>query len=301
MKLHFVYSKRQFSFFLFSLSCMFVSLSVQAGEEFVYSEYFTVSEDRPRDPQSVVSPSLSPQSHFQAMGSDLEDGFFIKAAKKALFLLKFDHHNGTFGQTREPYDRQYHYGGWSRDRRTPDCFNTRAKVLMRDSIEQVEINESTCSVTKGRWADPYSGREFYDAKDIQSDHFVPLKNSYVSGAWKWDYQKRCLYANYLGNKYHLIAASGRENMIKGDKSPDRYMPPNRNYNCQYVQQWLKLKMIWDLGLTPPEVSKIRELVQEYRCANTDLVISAEELSRQRAIINQNMDLCRPRRQQEVAH
>ncbi|HPI41593.1 MAG TPA: HNH endonuclease family protein, partial [Pseudobdellovibrionaceae bacterium] len=150
------------------------------------------------------------------------------------------------------------------------------------------------SVARGRWLDPYTGREFYESRDIQIDHFVPLKNSYISGAWKWDYQKRCLYANFLGNPYHLVAVSGRENMVKSDKAPDRYMPPNSRYNCRYLQQWLKLKMIWDLGLTPPEVSKIRQLVEENNCSSEDLVISSEELLKQRNVIEQNLDLCRPK-------
>lgn len=285
--------------FVFFLILGAAALIQAATDEPVYTEYFTISQSDDPFLQDFRTPEMNPVTYFkEGLGSDLENEFsasVLAIPDKELFLLKFDHHNGSFGQTQEPYNRQAQYGGWSRDRRTPDCFNTRAKVLMRDSSVPVEFRDSSCSVASGRWQDPYTGQEFFDTKDIQIDHFVPLKNSYISGGWKWDFQKRCLYANFLGNPYHLLAVSGRENMRKSDKGPDGYMPPDSNYSCNYLKQWLKLKMIWALGLTPPEVSKIRQLVQQNHCSSADLEISSEELATQRAFIQENMNLCRQRK------
>lgn len=203
-------------------------------------------------------------------------------------LLVFENHQGMYGNVVEPYNRLKHFGTW---RRGEDCLNTRADVLIRDSTEPVTFNASGCTVLQGRWPDPYTGQDFLQASQIQIDHFVPLKNAYISGADTWSSQKRCLYANYTGNDFHLLAVSGQENSRKSDSSPVKYVPPHRPYTCQYLSQWLKVKLIWSLALTPPEKEIVSKLVAEHQCDVSHLIYGQDELEEQRRRIDENVELC----------
>lgn len=206
-------------------------------------------------------------------------------------LLSFLYHQEKFGDVTEPYSRQKHFGSWVNDRRDNECYNTRAKVLIRDSEVPVQFRETGCTVAAGQWQDPYGGRVYTQAADMQIDHFVPLKNAYISGAYKWNRPKRCLYANFLGNEYHLLAVFGRENNSKGDKTPEGYLPSDESYQCQYLNQWLKVKLVWALALTPSEKEKVMELIQNNHCDLREMVMTDRDLKAQRQFISDNMDLC----------
>jgi len=269
---------------------LFVSAGRAQAQDFAagnphFDEFYTVKE---QSTKSFDNDLMNPLQAAQNMWDDAEGVMEIQV--RALSLLSFDHHNEQYGNVGEAYNRNKHFGGWIHDRRDSDCFNTRGKVLVRDSSVPVSVS-SSCTVKSGRWEDPYSGREYTQANDLQIDHFVPLKNAYVSGAHKWNRLRRCLYANYLGNDFHLLAVYGRENTSKSDKTPEGYMPPNSAYQCQYLAQWLKVKLIWGLGLTPPEKDTVVELVQDNHCDLNQFNYSAQDLSAQRRFIADNMDLC----------
>ncbi|XGC79775.1 HNH endonuclease family protein [Bdellovibrio bacteriovorus] len=250
-----------------------------------FDNYFTVKEQPTLQQEDL---SLDP---LEVIQSALESTSVEELKVQIYSLLNFEFHNERYGYTNEPYNRKKHFGGWVNDPRDHDCFNTRAKVLIRDSLKPVDFASNGCTVIRGQWADPYAGRDHTQASDIQIDHFVPLKNAYISGAYKWNPTKRCLYGNFLGNNYHLLAVLGDENQTKSDKTPEDYMPPNRSYACQYLAQWLKVKLIWTLGLTPPEKDKVLELARQNNCKSTDFEFSAQELSQQRRFMADNMDLC----------
>jgi hypothetical protein len=190
------------------------------------------------------------------------------------------------------YDRKFHFGRWVNDPNDETCYNTRARVLIRDSETQVSFKDTNhCVVEKGRWEDPYAGGTLRESKEIQIDHMVPLKNAYISGAWEWNYQTRCTYANYMGNKFHLITASGHENMSKGDDTPEKYMPPNENYRCEYLANWLKIKLIWKLKMARGEVEAIRQAIRDSGCDGRKFKMSSLELKRQRQLIYENRYNC----------
>ncbi|MNT90768.1 hypothetical protein D3C72_2317530 [compost metagenome] len=69
------------------------------------------------------------------------------------------------------------------------------------------------------------------------------------------------------------------------------MPPNRAYRCQYLVQWLKVKLVWDLELTPPEKESVQSLVKSENCSLQDFVFAKSDLEQQRTFITDNMDLC----------
>lgn len=249
--------------------------------------FYTVKEQAVKS--SEPRAALNPIEMASFMWSDVEN--FRELAAKIYSLIDFDYHKEKYGDAKEPYNRQKHFGAWIKDRRDDTCYNTRAKVLIRDSSIPVEFRGSGCTVSDGKWTDPYGGRDYTDAADIQIDHFVPLKNAYISGAHKWNRRKRCLYANFLGNEFHLLAVSGRENMSKSDSTPEGYMPPNQAYQCQYLAQWLKVKFIWSLELSPSEKDAVVELIHDHHCDLKEMTYSAQDLSQQRRFMADNMDLC----------
>lgn len=263
-------------------------LSDVSGNNPRFSEYYTVSTlpsfDAAPSTHSV-DPFQTAQEIFDAAASKVE----IKAA--VISLLRFDHHDDDYGNVGQPYNRKEHFGGWIRPSNDNSCLNTRGLVLVRDSKVPVQMNSAGCTVRSGEWDEPYTGATVTEAAEIQIDHFVPLKNAYVSGAHKWNFQKRCLYANFLGNNFHLVSTDGHENMSKSDNTPEGYMPPNAAYRCQYLQQWLKVKLIWDLGLTPPEKLAVANLIRQNNCDVSQFQYSVGELQAQRQFMADNANLC----------
>ena len=80
------------------------------------------------------------------------------------------------------------------------------------------------------------------------DHLVPLKNAHISGASNWSKRKKNRYYNYLKYDNHLIAVSKNANRNKSDKSPVEWLPPNKEYQCEYVREWYKIKKDWGLTI-----------------------------------------------------
>ena len=143
----------------------------------------------------------------------------------------------------------------------------------------------------GTWKDDYTGQTFTKREDIQIDHVVPLKNAYISGAYKWNFKSRCLYANYLGYDFHLKSVNGIENMKKGDKSPERYMPPNPEYACKYIRYWLTIKFLWNLKMTTAEADGINKLLKDNKCNLAGFRVSDHEILNQTKFANDNLELC----------
>ncbi len=159
----------------------------------------------------------------------------------------------------EPYKRSL-YRHWVDE--DGDCQDTRAEVLIRDDDDgDVEFKtENECLVTEGTWADPYTGKTFQKARQVDVDHVVPLKNGHESGAWAWSKERRKEYANYLKYNKHLLAVSASENRRKGAKGPDQYLPPLESFHCEYVRIWRRIKQDWELEMTEAEGQKIEEVL-----------------------------------------
>lgn len=251
-----------------------------------FDEYFTVREDATEQNPDFLDPTETVQELLQRLES-----YAAELHSQIYSLIEFTHHRDSYGHVAEPYNRSRHFGSWIDDHRDDNCYNTRAKVLIRDSSVPVTFRSNGCSVHTGQWADPYAGGLFQRASDIQVDHFVPLKNAYLSGAHKWSGAKRCLYANFLGNNFHLLPVYGPENSAKSDMTPEGYMPPQKSYRCQYLVQWLKVKMIWALGITPPEKDAILQIAEREQCDPQDFIYKSDELLQQRQYMANNQNLC----------
>lgn len=262
--------------------CIFTAkyAAAQQANEHSYNDFYTVSE---QDQSKAFD--MSPA---RALQDVLGEETLSELKAKVYDLLKLDHHQENFGQPSEPYKRLQHFGTWKHN---GDCLNTRAEVLVRDSRVKPEFSSGGCTVVRGEWLDPYTNGIYHNASDIQIDHLVPLKNAYINGAWKWNFKKRCLYGNFVANEFHLVSVQGHENMKKGDKGPEGYLPPNARYRCEYLQNWLKIKLIWQLHLTDDEEKAVNNVVEENNCDVRTFKFSSRDLTAQRNAMAKNADLC----------
>lgn len=249
-----------------------------SGTDQAWQNYFTVDDTN---------------IHFQnfSFQSPLELVWQGKGKAAATFdLTKWVQHQARLPVPANKYDRKKHFGTWARTE--TDCQNTRAKILIQTSRKQVTFtNEQNCTVLEGEWQDPYSGNVYTKASDLQIDHLVPLKHAYDVGAWNWSNQKRCLYANFIENQFHLLTVNGTENAKKGARAPNEYLPSNESYVCSYLQEWLMVKTIWSLAITPPEAAGIERLVHEHNCPVAQLQVSIDFVKKQRIEAAGQLDLC----------
>jgi hypothetical protein len=110
-----------------------------------------------------------------------------------------------------------------------------------------------CSVTAGKLLDPYTGETLTVVSKIQIDHVVPLGEMWRSGAAAWPLERRVQAANDLGN---LLAVQGKANEQKGDKTPDKWLPPLSH--CLYSRIYVTTKSHDQLTVTAPEVAALKK-------------------------------------------
>lgn len=150
----------------------------------------------------------------------------------------------------EKYNRVEQFGPAWKDVDHNGC-DTRNDILARDLTVQEMRN--ACVITAGQLADPYSGKwiDFRkkDASKVQIDHVVALENAWQSGAYKLTQEDREALANDPDN---LLAVNGHDNMAKGSKSADQWMPPNTAYACTYASKQVQIKNRYALTVTTSE-------------------------------------------------
>ena len=137
-----------------------------------------------------------------------------------------------------------------------DCQNTRQEVLIEESVESVlsplVLDKKGCIVLKGAWMDYYTKEIIYNPSKLDIDHLVPLAEVDRSGGDKWNKKKKMEYANDLTNPQTLIAVGKSANRSKGDKDPSDWMPPNKDYWCEYIRDWQIVKKKWGLKMDEKE-------------------------------------------------
>ena len=128
-----------------------------------------------------------------------------------------------------------------------DCQDARQEVLIEESSTAVVFeDEKRCRVESGTWVDPYTGDTFTDPGLLDVDHVVALKDAYLSGSYLWGAFRRELFANDLTNSQSLRAVYLGANRSKGSRGPDEWLPPNPNFRCQYIEEYLGIKQVWEL-------------------------------------------------------
>jgi len=160
-----------------------------------------------------------------------------------IFALYYYYENIYKKDSGGEYNRD-DWGGWIDE--DGDGLNTRHEVLAEESLIKPIVSNN--KVVSGKWFDKYTGKYFTNPSDLDIDHLVPLKNAYISGASNWSKKKKNRYYNYLKYDNHLIAVSKSANRNKSDKSPVEWLPPNKDYQCEYVREWFKIKTAWGLAI-----------------------------------------------------
>ncbi len=266
----------------------FYEESSRSSEDFVgYSFYFTVGERlrsfiEGEEEVNFTSESFLPGQVFRQA---------LRQTIRAISLLQWNKVNKSLSLPKEKYNRSYHFGTWIQDPREKSCLNTRQRILYSASTVEPQFKEDRCVVDRGEWYDQYTGTTFRRAMDIQVDHVVPLKNAFISGAWRWSKRQRCVYTNFLGNDFHLLPVSGLENMRKSDRTPANYLPPREGYRCEYLKNWLMIKLVWKLAINPTEAEAIESEIHRLGCSFDDFNIHMKVLQEQRRRAQADLAMC----------
>lgn len=143
-----------------------------------------------------------------------------------------------------------------------DGQDTRQEVLIEENLASYEDTEfdSTGRIIRGLWVCAYTGDTITNPRQLDVDHFIPLKEAHISGAITWYESQREIYANFLSYPDHLIAVSASANRSKGARDPSDWMPEiNR---CWYLRNWLMIKEQWDLSMDYEEQAFIEVFLEE---------------------------------------
>ncbi len=138
-----------------------------------------------------------------------------------------------------------------------DCQNTRNEILIRDSQKRVSYKTTrNCKVATGEWIGPYTGKTFHDPRKMDIDHIVPLGHAYQVGGATWTKAQKKAFANDPDN---LLATDAGANRSKGLKAPHQWMPPRKEYYCDYISRWTTIKAKYGLTYLPQETVYIEQV------------------------------------------
>jgi hypothetical protein len=143
--------------------------------------------------------------------------------------------------------------------------NTRAEVLIAESLISVQFTSTGKTVSTGKWLSLYDGESWTLASDVDVDHVVALAEAWRSGAWKWSASRRQSYANDIGVAWTLRAVTDNVNQSKSDDDPTSWLPPLESATCIYLTEWVAVKIRWKLTVDAEERQSIRDGWLDARC------------------------------------
>lgn len=150
----------------------------------------------------------------------------------------------------------YSRKGWLPRWQGSPC-DAREEILKRDG-KGVE-SDSSCRPTSGTWVSPYDNVTVTDSSKVDIDHIIPLSAASQRGAESWDQAKKSQFANDPEN---LVAVSQSSNRQKGDKGPSEWMPSNKDYQCTYAENWVKVAQKYQLGLTAEDKASLEQTLSQ---------------------------------------
>jgi hypothetical protein len=149
------------------------------------------------------------------------------------------------------YDRAA-WGDWIGQGKSCD---TRAIVLQHQGTD-VQSGAS-CKIGTGKWTSAYDGLVVTNARELDIDHIVPVKEANRSGARGWSAEQRSKFYNDSAN---LVAVSATSNRSKGDSDPGHWRPPLRTYWCDYAKGYAAIKVRYQLTVDQDEKSAISQML-----------------------------------------
>ena len=139
-----------------------------------------------------------------------------------------------------------------------DGCDARREVLILEAVVAPTVGEG-CSLSGGSWYSAFDGVTTNDPSLFDIDHMVPLKEAWDSGAHAWDSDRRRAFANDLDLPQALLAVSRSSNRSKGADDPAEWLPPLVSYHCQYIEDWMVVKIKWELSVDAREFSALRSI------------------------------------------
>jgi hypothetical protein len=146
-----------------------------------------------------------------------------------------------------------------------DGCDTRHEVLIAEAIVKPTVGAS-CALTGGKWFSLYDGLTVTDPAKLQIDHVVALAEAWDSGASAWTPARRKAYANDLDVPFALLAVSSATNQSKSDKDPADWLPPALAAECQFIGDWIAVKVRWDLAVDVRERDALAGDIADCRTA-----------------------------------
>ena len=134
--------------------------------------------------------------------------------------------------------------------------DTREDVLI---VERLEGTVRGCMVINGVWLSVFDGVRTTDPRTFDIDHFVPLKEAWDSGAWRWDSDTRERFANDLRYSPSLVAVTAASNRSKSDRDPSDWLPQKNR--CQYARNWVGVKFRWRLSVDSSEKRVLNQILR----------------------------------------
>ncbi|WP_320414914.1 GmrSD restriction endonuclease domain-containing protein [Kocuria sp. cx-116] len=170
------------------------------------------------------------------------------------------------------YSREQFGARWS-DTDRNGC-DTRNDILRRD-LTDVAVAPGTqgCKVLSGDLTSPFTG-EFIDfvagvqtSSDVQIDHVVALSDAWQKGAQNVDADRRTQFAN---DPLNLLAVDGPSNSAKGDGDAATWLPPAKEFRCEYVARQITVKQRYELWVTDAEKRAMDAVLSQ--CPGQQLII-----------------------------
>lgn len=160
------------------------------------------------------------------------------------------------------YSREQFSNGW-KDTDNNGC-DARNDILARD-LDNVEYKPARvdCVVLSGTFHDPYTGKTINfergqtTSSAVQIDHVVALSDAWQKGAQKWSKDERLQFAN---DPLNLLASDGPTNAAKGDKDAATWLPPNKDFRCEYVSRQTQVKAKYGAWMTQAEHDSIKKIL-----------------------------------------
>jgi hypothetical protein len=174
-------------------------------------------------------------------------------------------------ETRRGYDRDKFRHWVDAD---ADCRDTRDEVLAQES----RVRVSGCDIQVGRWRSYYDRETVRHSTNLDIDHLVALAEAWDSGARRWRAGTRERFANDLGDRRSLVAVTASSNRSKSDRDPAEWMP--QYGKCRYVQQWVAVKIRWNLKVDRVEKRALARRAD--RCRNVVVKVRTAPVRLRRA-------------------
>jgi Protein of unknown function (DUF1524) len=139
--------------------------------------------------------------------------------------------------------------------------DARNDTLKRDLTNiTYKVGTRDCKVIAGQLLDPFSNKviTFSTTKVvIDIDHVVALSNAWQTGAAYFDKNKRSQIAN---DPLNLLAVDSKLNRQKGDGDAATWLPPSKEFRCEYVARQVAVKAKYGLWVTKPEKVAIDKIL-----------------------------------------